>query len=64
MSMIPAPPRLSVIDSIGPWNVLAADAGPSAETVSVSTFVIRSGSPKSPSSETITSSAGKIDSTE
>ena len=52
-----------MIDSIGAWNVLAADAGPSAETVSVSTFVIRSGSPKSPSSETITSSAGKIDST-
>ena len=61
--MIPAPPRLLVICSIGAWNVLAADDGPSEATVSVSTFVTRSGSPKSPISETITSSAGKIEST-
>ena len=63
MSMMPAVPRLAVMDSIGPWNVCAAVAGPSSEIVSVSTFVTRSGLANRPTSETMTSKAGKIEST-
>ena len=59
----PAAPRFDVIDSIGPWKVFAAVAGPSCETVSVRTLVTRSGLATRPTSDTITSSAGKIDST-
>ena len=59
----PAAPRLEVIDSIGPWNVLAAVDGPSCPIVSVSTRVTRSGSAKSPITDTMTINAGKIDST-
>jgi hypothetical protein len=63
MNRAPAAPRLEVIDSIGPWNVFAVGSGPSCVTVSVSTRLTPAGLANSPTSDTITSRAGKIAST-
>jgi hypothetical protein len=60
--MTPAVP-LDVTDSIGPRNVSTADDGPSEPITSVRNFVTVAGSATSPTSETITSSAGNSDRT-
>ena len=61
--MIPARALLEVIDSIGSLNVSTADAGPSEPITSVRNFVTVAGSASRPTSETITSRAGKSEST-
>ena len=64
--MIAATPAwlpLRVTDSIGPWNVSTADAGPSEPITSVRNVVTVAGSANRPTSATITSSAGNSERT-
>jgi hypothetical protein len=55
----PAVDRLSVTCLIGPSKVLAAESGPTFVTMSVSVSVVDFGSPRRPTRETRTISAGK-----
>ena len=57
--MTPAVFLFSVIASIGPLNVSAAEAGPISVMISVRLSVVDFGSPKMPISETIEIKAGK-----
>ena len=62
-SLTPAAPRSAESDSTGPRTVLSAASGPSSVSVSSSRRVIRPGSATRPTSDDITTSAGKIEST-
>ena len=62
ISRMPALLRFDVICSIGPAKVSAAVLGPRLLTMSVSVFVVSSGSPTRPTIETIAISAGNSES--
>ncbi|CAB4916195.1 unannotated protein [freshwater metagenome] len=63
--MINARPAVGVATNweIGSRNVSTADDGPRSETMSRTAFTVRSPWPKTPSRDTMASSAGKIDRT-
>ena len=64
ISRIPAVPLLFVRSLIGSLSVSAAEAGPTAVTMSVSSFVTDFGSPTRPTIDTSAIRAGNTDSTE
>ena len=58
----PAEPRFEVIELIGPEKVSAPDSGPILVTMSVTVWVVDSGSANSPTIDTIAISIGNSDS--